>query len=118
MQKFPSRSGTEDDQVYLCSPETAAFCPDRQDNRSKRFGKIYAMKYPKFENPEIEIINTDMLVAPLEDGSGVELHKGPNIKSIPEIAALQQDRIPILLKMGDNVSTDEILKAGADVLPK
>jgi aconitate hydratase len=43
------------------------------------------MKYPKFENPEIEIINTDMLVAPLEDGSGVELHKGPNIKSIPEI---------------------------------
>jgi aconitate hydratase len=59
-----------------------------------------------------------MLVAPLEDGSGVELHKGPNIKSIPEIAALQQDyRIPVLLKMGDNVSTDEILKAGADVLP-
>jgi aconitate hydratase len=41
-----------------------------------------------------------MLVAPLEDGSGVELHKGPNIKSIPEIAALQQDyRIPVLLKM-------------------
>jgi aconitate hydratase len=41
-----------------------------------------------------------MLVAPpLEDGSGVELHKGPNIKSIPEIEALQQDyRIPVLLK--------------------
>jgi aconitate hydratase len=54
------------------------------------------MKYPKFENPEIEIINTDMLVAPLEDGSGVELHKGPNIKSIPEIAALQDYRIPVL----------------------
>jgi hypothetical protein len=76
------------------------FCPDRQDNRSKRFGKIYAMKYPKFENPEIEIINTDMLVAPLEDGSGVELHKGPNIKSIPEIELYSKISNSCLIKNG------------------
>ena len=76
------------------------------------------MKYPKYEYPEKEIINTMMLVKPPEDGSHVELKKGPNIKSLPYIEPLMETYdVPVLLKMGDNISTDEILRAGAEVLP-
>jgi aconitate hydratase len=57
-----------------------------------------------------------MLIPP--DGKSVELIKGPNIKTLPEFGELPDElEIPILLKMGDDISTDEILKAGADVLP-
>jgi len=118
-RNFPDRSGTKDDQVHLCSPETAA--------ASALLGKItdprnlekeFNMKYPKFEYPTYEIINTDMLVAPVEDHQSVELVKGDNIQSLPEITKLQASyKVPVLLKMGDNISTDEILKAGAEVLP-
>ena len=59
-----------------------------------------------------------MLVPPAEDGSQVELQKGPNIKSLPSIDPLSNSyEVPVLLKMGDNISTDEILRAGAEVLP-
>ena len=118
-RNFPDRSGTKDDQVYLCSPETAA--------ASALMGKItdprdmeneFDMTYPQFQYPTYEIINTDMLVAPVEDNKSIKLKKGPNIKTLPEIPELQQEyKVPVLLKMGDNISTDEILKAGAQVLP-
>ncbi|MBW4651409.1 MAG: aconitate hydratase [Kastovskya adunca ATA6-11-RM4] len=118
-RNFPGRSGTADDQVYLCSPETAvaaALTGEITDPRALE--KIYGMTYPQYVPPEREIINTDMLVAPPEDGSNIELEKGPNIKSFPEFAALPNDfSVPVLLKVGDNVSTDEIMPAGARVLP-
>jgi aconitate hydratase len=118
-RNFPSRSGTEDDQVHLCSPETAAasaLTGKITDPRDMK--ELYGMDYPKFEQPETEIINTDMLVAPPKDGSKIELKKGPNIKSLPHIEELKDSyHVPVLLKMGDNISTDEILKAGAEVLP-
>jgi aconitate hydratase len=118
-RNFPDRSGTKDDQVHLCSPETAA--------ASALMGKItdprdlekeFGMAYPKFEYPIYEMINMDMLIAPIEDNKSVTLEKGPNIKALPQIPELQKRyQVPVLLKMGDNVSTDEILKAGAEVLP-
>jgi len=117
-RNFPGRSGTMDDQVYLCSPETgAASALTGVITDPRDLEKTYNMSYPQFENPEKEIINKDMLLAPSEDGREVTLQKGENIKSFPDFQSLDQSlKAPVILKMGDNISTDEILKAGVKVL--
>jgi aconitate hydratase len=114
-RNFPGRSGTREDHVYLCSPETAA--------ASALAGVItdpraLGMKYPRFTEPERLIINTDMLVPPSKDGQKVELEKGPNIAPLPRFDPLPATiEGPVLLKLGDNISTDEIMPAGEQVLP-
>jgi aconitate hydratase len=114
-RNFPGRSGTKEDQVYLCSPETAvasALTGVITDPRT------LDMKYPRFMEPERLIINTDMLVPPAKNGEKVDLEKGPNIAPLPRFDPLP-DVIegPVLLKVGDNISTDEIMPAGEQVLP-
>jgi aconitate hydratase len=117
-RNFPGRSGTLDDKVFLCSPETAAASAITgviTDPRSLE--KSYGMKYPRFVHPEHENINTAMLLAPPEGNGEVALEKGPNIVSLPDFERLRNRyEVPVLLKVGDNISTDEILKAGVKVL--
>lgn len=115
-RNFPGRSGTREDSVYLCSPETAT--------ASALNGRItdpreLDMAYPEIELPEREK-NMSMFLAPLpeEEAEKVELIKGPNIATIPAMEELPDHmEIEVLLKVGDNISTDEILAGGGKVLP-
>lgn len=116
-RNFPGRSGTEEDSVFLCSPETAAasaLAGRIADPRSLR------MPYPKLREVERVSVTPSLIEAPipLEEARMTPLVKGPNIRSLPEFDRLPDSlELPILLKMGDNVSTDEIMPAGAKVLP-
>lgn len=116
-RNFPGRSGTKEDSVFLSSPETAA--------ASALAGKItdprtMEMDYPKVREPKNPTNDINLLDTPLpyEQAKNVELRKGPNIASIPKMDELPDHlELPILLKMGENISTDEILAGGARVLP-
>ncbi|MGA7809969.1 aconitate hydratase [Bradyrhizobium sp.] len=116
-RNFPGRSGTEDDSVFLCSPETAA--------ASALAGRItdprtLGMSYPRLAAPEPVAATTALIAPPLapDEARSVALVKGPNIRSLPVFDPLPDSvALPVLLKMADNVSTDEILPAGAKVLP-
>jgi aconitate hydratase len=118
-RNFPGRSGTKEDMVYLCSPETAiASAMTGKITDPRDLEKLFNISYPKFLQPEKEIINTQMLMPPIENGSDIKIIKGPNIRSLPELRPIENDYlVPVLLKMGNNISTDEILPAGARVLP-
>jgi aconitate hydratase len=120
-RNFPGRSGTKEDAVYLCSPETgaaAALTGVITDPRD--LPGLLDIDYPELVLPNVSSVNLAMLEAPLpsKEAAGVELVKGSNISSLPDFEPLANHiEAPVLLRVGDNISTDDILPAGAVVLP-
>jgi aconitate hydratase len=116
-RNFPGRSGTKEDSVFLCSPETAT--------ASALTGKItdprnVGLAYPNVNVAQRGATTRDFVSAPLpeEEATRVSIVRGANIANLPPIIPLP-DRIevPILLKLGDDVSTDDICPAGARAMP-
>ena len=115
-RNFEGRSGTKDGQIYLVSPEVAAasaiagvFTDPRE------LGDI-----PEFKLPDVFAINDNMVVPPVEeaDMDSVEILRGPNIKPFPETSPLDESiDAGVSLKVGDNITTDHIMPAGAKILP-
>ena len=113
-RNFPGRSGTRPDYVYLCSPETAvAAAVTGRITDPRELGA-----YPQVEVPTSFIINDVGIIPPPEDGSQVEVIRGPNIKPLPAFDPLPDDlEAEVLLKVEDNITTDHIMPAGSKILP-
>ena len=116
-RNFLGRSGTKDAQIYLVSPEVAAF--------SAVEGKIVVptsedFDFSVFKMPEKFVVNDNMICAPAseEQAKEVVVEKGPNIKSFPLADELPSSlKASVAIKVGDNITTDHIMPAGAKILP-
>lgn len=113
-RNFEGRSGTPNAKVFLSSPEVAAV--------AAIFGKVVDPRRlgepPKIQIPSSFPIDDSMIIPPSEDPDAVEVIKGPNIASIPLPEPLPDSiRTSVLLKVGDNITTDHILPGGSEVLP-
>ena len=113
-RNFKGRSGTTDDQVYLCSPETAAASAiEGHITDPRSFGEA-----PQIEYPEQFSFSERWFIHPPEDPESVEIIRGPNIQPFPDIPELPDAiQAEVVLKVDDNVSTDIIMPAGNRVLP-
>jgi len=114
-RNFEGRSGTKDAQLFLVSPETAAATAIKGVLTDPR---DLGVEYPNVELPEKFIIDDTLIIPPPKDGSKIKIIRGPNIKELPHKDPLPDDlEGEALIKVGDNISTDHIMPAGAKILP-
>jgi len=113
-RNFLGRSGTKSAQVHLVSPEVAvAAALTGVISDPRKLGD-----YPEVKIPKKFLVDDNMIVPPAKDGSKVEIIRGPNIAPCPK-----KDPLPdslegeVILKVGDNITTDHIMPAGAKILP-
>ncbi len=108
-RNFEGRSGTKDGKVYLCSPEVAvAAAVYGVITDPRKLGK-----FPKVKAPAKFLIDDSMVIPPAKDPNKVAVSRGPNIKELPKQAALPESlKGRVLIKLGDNITTDHITPAG------
>ena len=112
-RNFEGRSGTKDALVHLVSAETAAVSAlGGVITDPRTLGEAVEVRLP-----EKYIVDDSMVLLPPEDGSSVEIRRGPNIKPLPEFLPMADEiQGEVLLKMGDNITTDHILPAGSRIM--
>lgn len=113
-RNFEGRSGTKSAQVFLAGPEVAvAAAITGVITDPRKLGEPV-----KFEAPEKYLVDDRMIIAPSDTPEDVEIVRGPNIKPLPQNTELAETLSgKVLLKVGDNITTDHIMPAGAKVLP-
>ena len=114
-RNFPGRSGTPEDQVYLANPYVAAACALKGSITDPR--KL-GPKPPRVPMPPKFLIDDGLILSPSSRPEKVVVERGPNIKPLPLRGPLEDlMEGSVILKVGDNITTDDILPAGARVLP-
>lgn len=113
-RNFEGRSGTSDAQIYLASPEMCAIAALAGELRLPE----KSQNFIRFNLPDKYTIDDSMILSPSQESSTVEIVRGPNIKPLPIRGAIQENLSgDVIIKVGDNVTTDHIMPAGAKLLP-
>ena len=113
-RNFKARSGTEDAKVYLVSPETAAATALKGSLTDPREIKEVIKK----DYSEYITIDDSMIITPPEEGKKIKVIRGPNIKPCPVGKSIKEKiSAKVVLKTGDNITTDHIMPAGSKILP-